>query len=297
MKWKKVASLPVYRTAATAVLLLGSVYVGGGNEKRKRSFRLDVYNLSTNQWSFPVTTPYSDFAMTVMNDKLLIVGGLTTSEQPTNKVFVLDGGEWKEYSKMPTARSYATAAAHHSMLIVVGGTCMMNGTWTTLKTVEVLDTTNACWYTCNNLPSPYDQLQGVIIQDMLYLLGGLDRGKSATPDVIAASLNTVSTHQLNWHVISRTPWCSSTPAVLYNKYLLAIGGRNKFTPSNKTHDVCALDVSTGLWRTIGNIPEARSRLAVVGVADNKVICIGGAISVTSNEEVEYSDVVWIGTIN
>ena len=77
VKWKEVAPLPVGCTAHRAVLLHGSVYVGGGFEGRnvdndQSCYRLDVYNLTTNQWSTsPITTPYCWFAMTVLDDKLI----------------------------------------------------------------------------------------------------------------------------------------------------------------------------------------------------------------------------------
>ena len=62
VKWKELAPLPVCCSAHTAVLLGGNVYVGGGFEGRgldddQGSYRLDVYNLATNQWSTsPITT-------------------------------------------------------------------------------------------------------------------------------------------------------------------------------------------------------------------------------------------------
>ena len=64
VKWEELAPLPIGRSAHTAVLLGGNVYVGGGIEGRssnkfENSYRLDVYNLTTNQWSpSPITTPY-----------------------------------------------------------------------------------------------------------------------------------------------------------------------------------------------------------------------------------------------
>ena len=69
------------------MLLGGSVYVGGGYEgsgddDKQVSYRLDVYNLTTNQWSSsPITTPYYWFAMTVVDDKLVTAGGLTKNQE------------------------------------------------------------------------------------------------------------------------------------------------------------------------------------------------------------------------
>ena len=181
VKWKEPASLPVGRTAHTAVMLGGSVYVGGGFEGRsiddyKDSYRLDVYNFTTNQWSSsPITTPYCWFGMTVLNDKLVTAGGATKNYEVVKKVLVLNAGQWKDYSEMPTARYCATGVGYHSMLIVVGGHAKVEGEWTKISTTELLDTTNGCWYTCNNLPSPHQQLQAAIMNNKLYLLGGFDR--------------------------------------------------------------------------------------------------------------------------
>ena len=90
--------------------------------------------------------------MTVLDDKLVTAGGITKNHEIVKKVFALNAGQWKDFSEMSTARSYATAVGYHSMLIVVGGGIMVEGKWARISTTELLDTTNGCWYTCNNLP-------------------------------------------------------------------------------------------------------------------------------------------------
>ena len=287
IKWKKLAPLPVCHSAHTAVLLGGVIYVGGGFEGRSsESYRLDVYNLTTNQWSTsPITTPYDSFAMTVLDDKLVIAGGVTKSDEVVKKVLVLNTGQWKDYSEMPTARCYATAVGYHSMLIVVGGGIIVKDEWTRLSTTELLDTTNGCWYTCNNLPSPHQQMKAVIMNDKLYLFGGVDANFKLTPQMFVASLDNLSTHQLNWQSAPDTPWCMSAPVVLYNKFLLTVGGRQL----SRTSEVNVFNSSTGQWKHLTNIPVATSGLAVVGVVDN-IIAIGGRTS-----DGKYSKKIWIGT--
>ena len=175
VKWKELAPLPVCHSTHTAVLLGGSVYVGGGFEGRiyddkQYSNRLDIYNLTTNQWSSsPITTPYCWFGMTVLDDKLVTAGGTTKNNEVVKKVLVLNAGQWKDYSQMPTARYSATAIGYHSMLIVAGGVIklQLEGKWTTVSTTELLDTTNGCWHTCNNLPSPHQQLKAATMNDKL----------------------------------------------------------------------------------------------------------------------------------
>ena len=292
VKWEELAPLPVCCTGHTAVLLGGSVYVGGGIEgtsitDKQLSFRLDVYNLTTNQWSSsPITTPYNAFAMTVLDDKLVIAGGRIKNFEVVKKVLVLNAGQWKDYSEMPTARFDATAVGYHSMLIVVGGGIKVEGKWTRVSTTELLDTTNGCWYTCNNLPSPHQQMKAAIMNDKLYLLGGVGHDFKPSPQVFVASLDTLSTHQLNWQSAPNTPWCFLAPVVLYNKFLLTVGG--KWQPS-RTSEVCIFNPSTGQWKHLTNIPAARSAPAVVGVADNNILVAGG----TTNEA-KYSNTLWIG---
>ena len=290
VKWKELAPLPVGHNGHTAVLLGGSVYVGGGFVGRsindyQDSYRLDVYNLTTNQWSSsPITTPYCWFALTVLDDKLVTAGGLIKNEEVVKKVLVLNAGQWKDYSEMPTARSCATAVGYHSMLIVVGGEIKVEGILTAISTTELLDTTNGCWYTCNNLPSPHQQMKAAIMNDKLYLLGGFDKHGEPSPQVFVASLDTLLTHQFNWQLAPNTPWCCSAPVVLYNKFLLTVGGCQQ----SNTSEAYIFNPSTGQWKHLTNIPAARSGPAVVGVADS-ILVIGGV----TNEN-KSSNTIWIG---
>ena len=288
VNWKELAPLPVCRTAHTAVFLGRNVYVGGGLEGRnfddkQGSYRLDVYNVTTDQWrSSPITTPYCSFGMTALDDKLVTAGGRTKNEV-VKKVLVLIAGQWKDYSEIPTARYSATAVGYHSMLIVVGGYAWVEGKWTTISTTELLDTTNGCWYTCNNLPSPHQQLKAAIMNDKLYLLGGYDKHLKPSLQVFVAHLDTLSTHQLNWQSAPNTPWCFSVPVVLYNKLLTVVHIQESYTS-----EVCTFNPSTGQWKHLTNIPETRSGLAAVGVADN-ILVIGGA-----TDKNECSNTVWTG---
>ena len=291
VKWEELAPLPLGRASHTAVLLGGVVYVGSGFEGRSTddyqdSYRLDAYNLTTNQWSSsPITTPYCLFAMTVLDDKLITAGGLTKNGEVVKKVLFLNAGQWKDYSEMPTAKQCATAVGYHSMLIVVGGVAKVEGQLTVSSTTELLDTTNGCWYTCNNLPSPHEQMQAAIMNDKLYLFGGSVEYNKPSPKVFVASLDTTMTHRLNWQSAPNTPSFFSTPVVLYNQ-LLAVGGKR----INRTSEVYIFNPSTGQWKHLTNIPAARGYPAVVGVANN-IIVIGG---MTNNNQ--FSNTIWISVI-
>ena len=116
-------------------------------------------------------------------------------------------GSGRTYSEMPTARSYATAVGYHSMLIVVGGQIKVEGKWTRLSTTELLDTTNGCWYTCNNLPSPHQQMKAVIMNDKLYLLVELMKILNPLHKCLLLLWTTSQLTSLKWQSTPNTPWC------------------------------------------------------------------------------------------
>ena len=270
------------------MLLGGVVYVGGGFEgisinDKFDSYRIDSYNLTTNQWSSsPIITPYCWFGMTVLDDKLITVGGATNME-PVRSILILTAGQWKDYSAMPTARQCATAVGYHSMLIVVGGGIKVEGEWTRVSTTELLDTINGCWYTFNSLLSPHQQMKAAIMDDKVYLLGGFDRDIKPSPKAYVTSLDATSSHQLNWQSVPNVPWCCFAPVVLFNK-LLTVGGWQQ----SYTSKVCIFDSFIGQWKHLTNIPAARSAPAVVGMT-NSILVMGG---VTIDNK--YSNTVWIG---
>ena len=225
--------------------------------------------------------------MTVLDDKLTIAGGWT-GIVATNKVYVLDQGEWKHHSTMPTARMNSSAIGYQSMLITVGGAIKGDREWVRLATTELLDTTNGCWYTCDDLPIPLSQLKSVIANNVLYLLCGRGNMKPS-PLVFTASLDNLSSHQLRWQSLPDTPWCFSAPVVLYNKFLLTVGGRQPSDVNSQTNEVYAFNPSTGVWKQITKIPESRSFAGVVCIADNQLIVLGSA-----TRQGQFSTNCWIG---
>ena len=138
--------------------------------------------------------------------------------------------------------------------------------------------------TCNNLPSPCQQMRTAIMNDKLYFFGAFDKDQKPSPQIFVSSLDTLSTHQLNWRSAPNTPWCCSTPVVLYNKFLLTIGGWQQ----SRISEVCIFNPLTDQWKHLTNIPAARGAPVIVGVADN-ILVIGGV----TNEN-EFSNTVWIG---
>ena len=285
IKWEEGAPAPVHNAAHTAVWLNGVVYIGGGWEEA-RSYDIKCYNPVNNSWSSPINTPYFSFAMTSLNNKLLIAGGNDKSSMTTNRVLTMDTGQLKNYTKMITARSCATATGHQGMLIITGG---MDDGSTSLSSTELFDSNNRQWYKCNDLPKPCYRLKSVIVNNILYVLGGFYRSDfDYSPAVFTASLDTLSRHQLKWNICKNTPFCRSTPVSVHGTHLLTVGGWKKTGDKyTRTSNVYKLNKD---WEAIGEIPLARDLAAAVSTADNKIIIIGGR-----NDGAEFTNTVWIGS--
>ena len=277
------------RIGHTAVWLNGLVYVGGGNEIGVgASYTINHYDPVNNSWSSPINTPYGHFAMTTLNNNLLIAGGLDKSYKTTNQIITMDAGQLKNYTKMITARSQATATGHQGMLIITGG---RDDKVDILSSTELFDSSNGQWYMSNDLPQPHSLLQSVIVDNILYLLGGVNKDGRYSPAVFTAQLDTLSSHRLKWNTLQDTPWCVSAALSVHGTHLLIVGGDKKIGDKyTRTSDVYKLNKVSHSWEAIGNIPSARSRSAAVSTADNRIIVIGGR-----DDKVEYANTVWIGS--
>ena len=283
IKWEEGAPAPVRHYGHTAVWLNGLVYVGGGCETgRKVSYIINCYDPVNNSWNSSINTAYCDFAMTTLNNKLVTAGGRDKSHKVTTQVLALDAGQLKDYTKMITARSWATAAGHQGMLIITGG---MDDKM--LSSTELFDNNNGQWYKCSDLPHPHYCLQSVIVDNIIYMLSGLDKSCRDSTAVFTAPLDTLSTHQLKWNTLQDTPWCRSAPVSANGTQLLIVGGHNR---SRYSSDIHKLNKVSHSWEAIGHIPLARSLSAAVSTADNRVIVIGGV-----NDKGGVSNTVWIGS--
>ena len=293
IKWEEGAPAPVSRHGHTAVWLNGLVYVGGGSKPISSvtftsSYIINCYDPVNNSWSFSINTACCDFAMTTLNNKLVIAGGQDRSYKKTTQVFTPDAGQLKDYTKMTTARSLATATGHQGMLIITGG---WDDKDKKLSSTELFDSNNGQWYKCSDLPQPHISLKSVIVDNTLYLLSGTDKNSFYSTAVFTAPLDNLSTHQLKWNTHQDTPWYCPAPVNVNGTHLLIVGGyKSTGGKDTDTSDIHKLNKVSHSWEAIGNIPSARYRPAAVSTADNRVIVIGG-----ENDKGEATNTVWIGS--
>ena len=281
---------------STAVLLNGTIYLGGTTTCCSK---ICIYHPDTKKWDYgnEIKTPQHGFGLTVLANKLVIAGGLkeksshNQKEEITGDILIWEDGKWIEYAKMPTARYATTAIGYQSQLIVMGGCSDFKHP---NSIVEVLNSADGHWFTCNNLPHPLSCVKTVMIGNVLYVLGGSSESVSSrekfsqdgySKRVYATSLHTLPDHHLNWQRLIDTPWYGSSIANLDN-HVLAVGGVQAH------HDtLCVLRIKTGSlitstsWEPIGSLPVSNLfNSAVIGIG-NQIIVFGGGIYNKSNNDI------------
>ena len=144
----------------------------------------------------------------------------------------------------------------------------------------------------DNLPQPHYLLQSVVVNNALYVLGGISQNQKHSLSIFVIQLNTLSEYQLKWESYQQAPWQASTPvSVLCGTYLLLIG-RSSDTESGgyiRYSDVHVFNEATHCWEIVGHLPLVRAGSAAASIADDKVFVFGGV-----NDEGHVTNTVWIG---
>ena len=131
-----------------SVVVEGTMYVGGGLACLYSGNNSTVltYDISTGKWA--TLPPYRAryFAMTAINNQLVLVGGIEHGGGRSKVVWVWDAHnkQWTHpYPEMHTAREWCSAVVHNEWLVVAGGRSD-----SLLSSVEVMNTNSKQWYIC-----------------------------------------------------------------------------------------------------------------------------------------------------
>ncbi len=261
-------------TTVQSVVIGDTVYVGGGGGGDAGNDCI-VMKLKHNHWTKLPEYTAKWFAMTLLANQLVLVGGLTRNVKRTNQLSVFKSGEWTHpYPPMNIVRHSSTAVSFNNHIIVAGG--YDKGP---TSSVEVLDVASRRWYIAQSLPNPRSDLKSTLIGNTLYLMGGYDHTTGATKTVhhvdlnelIAKALSNLDTPTL-WQTIEDTPLEYSAPLSI-GRSLLAVGGvDDKRNPSSWIH---LYQPDTRRWVKVGDLPTARYNCTCSVLPSGKVIVAGG----------------------
>ena len=229
LDWRRSLDMPFSTSIyIQSVEVDGTVYVGGGDaDKDENGYIVMAYSMQSCKWH--TLPPYSAryFAMTTINNKLILVGGYDGSVVDQLGVWKTDSNQWiRPFPPMPTPRFHPSATSYKHWLVVAGG--RRKGT---LSTVEVLDIDNKQWSTALSTPSTPIQwysMKSTVIGDTWYLMGGCTRNAIDITDVYSVSLEALVSHSPSdsskiWNKIAPLNCYHSSPLSLGGS-LLALGG-------------------------------------------------------------------------
>ena len=272
LNWRRGPDMPFgMGDHVQSVVVEGTVYVGGGYVG---SDNIMTYDISTGIWATLPQYRVLGFAMTTINNQLVLVGG---NEHGGGRIKVVgvwdaDNKQWTHpYSEMHTARAWCSVVVHNEWLVVAGG---RSASGATLSSVEVMNTNSKQWYAGPPTPIPWDSMKTATVGDECYFMGG-DSG-SSTNTVYSVSLSSLTTGLTSkgkiWKEISGLQTTNSTPLSISGS-VLAVGGRDK---DRKTVTAIHLyQPDTGEWLKVGDLLTPRCDCTCAMIADREMVVAGG----------------------
>ena len=278
----------------TVVLHEGTIYVGGGTtgKSKENLCKVLIYNPDT-QSVLSIDTKVKFFSLVVVNNKLTTVGGLGDNKTPSDKIYSWDKTtkEWSESCPpMPTARRSTTSITYGCYLIVIGGALS-----DTVTVIEVLDIPNKKWYTGPSLPENMYNVQTVVVENSLYLLGGCSTSVwyCSLPKLITGAISAFYNLSQLWKRLSNLPFRYSAAALL-GRHLLAIGGLDEKV-TNMTDLIHCYSPDNNRWEKAGSLRTGRRNCTAVKMLDETIFVIGGADSPAYNTYCQNVEVVCLHT--
>ena len=249
------------------------MYVGGG----LCSYAVAAYNTQSQTWHWLPQHATQGYAMVIINNKLVLVGGLDSSEDDTNTLVVWEAGrrQWTHpYESMPTPRSGPSAVVYKKWLIVAGGSTGFSK----ISTIEVLDIPSNQWNSAPPAPTPWSEMRSAIIGDMCYFMGGYDYTDGAIemvysvslPSLVSQTTSTRSTHYPMWKTISTLEHTLSVPLSIGGE-LLAVGGEKN---GKRVSDIHHYLPETNEWVVVGHTPSSAHGCSCTLISDGHIPVLG-----------------------
>ncbi len=259
-----------------SVEISDTVYAGGGWTVRgEDDYIVMAYNTQSCQWH--TLPPYSTrlFAMTTINNKLVVVGGMNRDGYDSSELgeWQSDSNQWTHpFPPMSTPRWVPSATSYKHLLVVAGGYHGVR-----LYTVEVLDVSNMQWSTGPSTPTSSSSMQSTTIGDTWYLMGRECKDVGWSPDVYSVSLEVLVSHSSSdssniWNKLPSLNCTESCPLNIGGS-LLAVGGRD-MKSKKSVSTIQRYVIETNTWVQAGQLPHAVRYCTCIMTSD-EVHVMGG----------------------
>ena len=290
LKWSRSNDLPhLLGSYPQAVVVKGKVYVGGAEPSRTGQKGLVMlFNPPVEQWTTLPLYDYAHFGMAVVNNQLILVGGVNPqTEQKTNKIGVWNEqyGKWVHpYPSMQVVRQSPRVVNHDDKWLVVVGD--FGDRMNDVSRVEILDisTFEGKWIAAPPITQPLYKVTSAVVGNLFVLCGGIMRRGAAIQvcldDLIsqATAAETAAVNGVNalptpspWQTLPRAPLEGST-ALAYDGALLVVGG----VGTNVIHFYQPIN---RMWiKLTAELPTERAACVCVVLPDGRLLVTGGDIN-------------------
>ena len=273
-----------------SVVVEGTVYVGGGHvgSGSDNNYIVMIYDISTGKWATLPLYRFRSFAMTAINNQLVLVGGREHGGDRSKVLGVWDADykHWiHPYPEMHTARSTCSAVVYNEWLVVAGGSTTRGAV---LSSVEVMNINIKQWYTGPQTCVPWYRMKTAIVGDECFFMGGYT-GRNVSAATTTTNVYIVSLPQLisklqsdvrarDGQVWKEISGLHSTPLSISGS-LLAVGGWDK--DHKAVTAIHLYQPDTGIeWVKVGDLPTPRHYCTCVLLNSNReILVIGGYVDI------------------
>jgi DNA-binding CsgD family transcriptional regulator len=173
-RWAELAPLPVSRAGLAVTSLDGHAYIVGGINADGPSGRLDIYDITNNQWSAGQPRPVAlgNISAVAVNGNILVPGGCDADWVPDDAVHLYNpaADTWLEVAPLPVPLCAYALAEYQEKVYLLGG---WDGDMYTASAL-VYDPTADRWETIAS-PKVVRGFGGTaVLVDRIFYVGGFD---------------------------------------------------------------------------------------------------------------------------
>jgi N-acetylneuraminic acid mutarotase len=265
--WEIRAAMPVARQEIATGALNGRVYVVGGyDENGASTATVEVYNPTTNSWTFAHSLPFA-----VNHSAAAVAGG---------RLYSFGAGAGQTFVYNPNGNSWASRASSH---YVHGGTAAVGvindkiyvagGTGTpTQRELEVYDPVANTWTVKAPMSIARNHCAGGVIDGKFYVVGGRF-GQTSTN-----ALEVYNPQTNSWSTHAPMPTArSGIAAAVVNNELWVFGGE-ELTGGGVFGNVEVYNPASNSWRRLPDMPFPRHGIWASVIGNKIYIPGGGAVA-------------------
>jgi len=184
-KWYQQSNLPREMGQLAMAEVAGKIFAIGGSSFSNTNYE---YNPETNSWDSvaPMPTARQGIDCGIVDDKIYVIGGITSFSSITKKNEVYDPATntWSEKTSIPTLRNRSAIVTMDSLVYVIAGAGSSSNIWQNIGTVECYNPKTDTWKTKSNLPIKPLKPGAVVVNNTIVVLGGMDANNNSLSTVL-----------------------------------------------------------------------------------------------------------------